>query len=295
MTFQRVLSGFWRWVTEPVSPLPLATFRILFGLVLLLNGAFLFQDLDMWFETNGIFPLSLARSMIGNNRLNVFLQLGDSHAIVSTVFWIYMAASALLMVGLFPRRMALIAYIALASFGHRNLYILHSGDTFIRVASFLMIFAPSGAAWSVESLIRGYPLKSINPAAFRALQFQVCLLYAAAFCFKAKGAAWMNGSSVYIVQQLTEFQRFPVPDFMRTPFMSKVLTWSTLAIEGGFPLLVWFRDTRLIVILLMVLMHLGIEFSMNIQLFEWTLISAMALFLNENEIRRLFCRNPHAP
>lgn len=295
MTFERVILGFWRWLTEPVSPLPLAAFRILFGLILLLNGAFLFQDLGMWFETNGIFPLSLAKSMIGIYRLNVFLQLGDSHAIVSTVFWIYMVASALLMAGLFPRRMALIAYIALASFDHRNIYILHSGDTFIRVISFLMIFAPSGAALSVESLIRGYPLKSINPAAFRAIQFQVCLLYAAAFCFKAKGASWMNGNSVYIVQQVTEFQRFPVPDFMRTAFMSKVLTWGTLAIEGTFPLLVWFRDTRLLAILFMVLLHLGIEFSMNIQLFEWTLISAMALFLNENEIRRLFCRSPIAP
>ena len=295
MTLQGVILRFWRWLTEPVSPLPLAAFRILFGVILILNGAFLFQDLDMWFETSAIFPLSLARTMIGTNRLNVFLQLGDSHTVVSTVFWIYMAASVLLMIGIFPRRMALIVYIALASFGHRNIYVLHSGDTFIRVVSFLMIFAPSGAALSLESLIRGYPLKSINPAAFRALQFQVCLLYAAAFCFKAKGAAWMNGSGVYIVQQLTEFQRFPVPDFMRTPFMSKVLTWSTLAIEGGFPLLVWFRDTRLLAIIFLILMHLGIELTMNIQLFEWTLISSMALFLNENEIRRIFCPNRIVP
>ena len=287
MTFQRVVMNFWSWLTDPVSPLPLTLFRILFGFILILNGALLFPDLGMWFSAGGIFPLDSARSMIGVNRLNVFLQLGDSYKTVATVFWVYMVASVLLMIGLFPRRMALLVYIALASFGHRNIYILHSGDTFIRIVSFLMIFAPSGAALSVESWMRGFPLKRVNPAAFRAIQFQVCLLYAAAFCFKATGARWLDGSAVYIVLQLTEFQHFPLPDFMRSDFMSKVQTWGTLAIEGAFPVLVWFRDTRLVIIAGSILMHIGIEYSMNIQLFEWTLMASLALFLDKHEIRSM--------
>ena len=294
MNFTQLISAFWRWLTEPVAPQPLALFRILFGLLLILNGALLYQDLGMWFDSNGIFPLDLASSMIGTSRLNLFFLLGDSHQVVTILFWVYMLASALIMLGIFPRRMSLLVYICLASFHHRNIYILHSGDTFLRLTSFLMIFAPSGAAISLESLIRGHPLKRINPAAFRALQFQVCLIYAAAFCFKAKGAAWLDGSSVYIVQQLTEFQRFPLPDILRTVFMAKILTWTTMLIEGGFPLLVWFRDTRLIAIIALCFLHLGIEYSMNIQLFEWTLIAALTLFLKENEVRRILWKNQTA-
>lgn len=294
MTLRQLCQNFWLWLTEPVNPLPLAVFRILFGLILLLNGAFLYPDLNMWFSTDAIFPLASARSMTGTNRLNLFLLLGDNPRTVATVFWLYMSASALLTLGLFPQRMSLIVYAVLASFSHRNIYILHSGDTFIRIASFLMIFAPSGAALSLESKIRGYPLKSINPAAYRALQFQVCLLYAAAAIFKFKGQAWLNGSAVYIVQQLTEFQHYPVPGFLRTPFMSKVQTWGTLVIEGAFPVLVWFRDTRLIVIAGLLLLHIGIEYQMNIQLFEWTLMASMALFLTPGEIRRILWANPSA-
>lgn len=294
MTLRQVCQNFWLWLTEPVNPLPLATFRVCFGIILLLNGAFLFQDLDMWFSAGGIFPSQTARAMIGSNRLNVFLVMGDHPRVVAAVFWAYMGASALLTLGLFPQRMSLVVFIALASFSHRNIYILHSGDTFLRVASFLMIFAPSGAALSLESKIRGHSLKSINPAAFRALQFQVCLLYAAAVLFKLRGDAWLNGSAVYIVQQLTEFQHFPVPGFLRTPFMSKVQTWGTLVAEFSFPLLVWFRDTRMLVIAAMVVLHLGIEYSMNIQLFEWTLMSAMVLFLTPSEIKRILWANPSA-
>lgn len=286
MTFRSVINYFWHWLIEPVSPYPLALFRILFGLLLITNGIFLYEDLDMWFSTGGIFPISVSRSMIGTQRLNVFLLLGDSHDTVMAVYWTYMVSSLFLTIGMFPGKMSLLIFMALASFTHRNLYILNSGDTFMRLVSFILIFAPSGAALSVESMIRGYPLKRINPAAFRVLQFQVCLLYAAAFAFKATGADWLNGSAVYIVQQLTEFQRFPQPDFLKTAFASKVMTWGTLVAEGAFPLLVWFNDTRLPVIAGLVVLHLGIEYTMNIQLFEWLLISSLCLFLNESEIKR---------
>jgi hypothetical protein len=286
MTLRQLILNAWIWLTAPVSPYPIAIFRILIGLILLLNGLFLYPDIHIWFSNEGIFGIDLARSMIGSDRLNVFL-LGDSPRAVSLVFWVYMAASASLMAGISASKMALVVFICLASFAHRNIYILHSGDTFLRLASFLLIFSPSGAALSVESYLRETPPRPIPGIGYRLLQFQVCLVYFAAFLFKAKGAPWIDGSAVYIVQQLTEFARFPLPDFMRSAEASKILTWSTLAIEGLFPLLVWFRDTRIPVIVALIALHLGIEYSMNIQLFEWTLIASTALFLTEGEIRRM--------
>lgn len=285
MTLRQVILNASIWLTAPVSPYPLAVFRILFGIILLLNGLFLFPDIHTWFSNQGIFSLELAKSMIGKDRLNVFL-LGDSPQVVAVVFWVYMAASAALTAGISARKMALVVFVCLASFGHRNIYILHSGDTFLRLASFLLIFSPSGAALSVESYLQEIPPRPIPATGLRLLQFQVCLIYFAAFLFKAKGAKWIDGTAVYIVQQLTEFARFPLPDFMRTFAASKIQTWGTVAIEGLFPLLVWFKDTRIPVIVALVALHIGIEYSMNIQLFEWTLIASTSLFLTEGDIRR---------
>ena len=287
MTFQGVLAKCYQWLTQPVSPYPLALFRILFGIILLLNGLFLYPDLDTWFSSNGIFSLELARKVTGSNRLNVFLWFGDSPQVVAMVFWSYMLAGFGLVIGLAPRAMALVVFVCIASFSHRNIFILHSGDTFLRVISFLMIFAPSAAALSLQSWLAGGPKKSINAEAYRLIQFQVCLVYLATFVFKTQGNQWMDGSAVYVVQQLTEFERFSLPEFMRTPFMSKVLTWGTLAIEGFFPIGVWFRDTRLPILGAMIAMHLGIEYSMNVQLFEWTMITTVVLFLSEREIGKL--------
>ena len=58
----------------------------------------------------------------------------------------------LLAVGLFTRVNSVIVFICLASMQQRNLYITHGGDTFLRVAGFFLMFAPAGAALSIDRL-----------------------------------------------------------------------------------------------------------------------------------------------
>ena len=46
------------------------------------------------------------------------------------------------------------------------------------------------------------------------------------------------------------------------------------------------RDLRYPVLLAGVMLHLGLEYSMNIQLFQWVMLTALVLFIDPRDFRR---------
>ena len=59
-----------------------------------------------------------------------------------------------------------------------------------------------------------------------------------------------------------------------------------MAIEFALGVFVWFKELRYPVLLLGLLLHLGIEYSMNVPLFEWALLSAYVLFVDPADLQR---------
>ncbi len=74
------------------------------------------------------------------------------------------------------------------------------------------------------------------------------------------------------------------PDFLfDIPWLVAMITWVVLVIEAALPIALWFRPTRKIAIVLGVLLHLGIELSMNLFLFEWIMILGLLTFIRTEE------------
>lgn len=283
MSLRMAWRFFWMGLTTPVSPYPLASFRILYGILLILNGILFVPDMSVWFTSSAISSLATVLSNYTGGRLNLFAVLGDSPPVITGVMVVYLLSAILLLLGWRPRGMAILLFLILVSFTHRNPFAFTSGDTLLRLLAFFFSIAPSATVWAIRR--EGVPGQPVFPVALRLMQFQVCLVYATGFLAKLQGSMWRDGTAVYIVQQLSEFSRFPLPDFFHSAWASKALTWGTLAVEGFFPLLVWFKETRLAILAVLIFFHLGIEYSMNIQLFEWTMIACSVLFLKEKEIR----------
>ena len=57
-------------------------------------------------------------------------------------------------------------------------------------------------------------------------------------------------------------------------------------IELGLGTLVWFRELRYPVLLAGLCLHLGIEYAMNIPLFEWISIATYAVFIYPEDLSR---------
>jgi Vitamin K-dependent gamma-carboxylase len=286
------------WCCDPVDPRPISLFRGIFGLLSLINLLLMWPDLQMWLGNTGVLPPEVHRFFGSTPRLSFYFFMGYDDRAITLIKGLGLLGGVGLILGIWPRIAAFFMWLVVSSYCWRNPHILHSGDNLIRIGSFFLIFARSDAAFSAGPRIRHWchrlfdknysskyfkmdssELAKIPAWPQRILQLQLCVLYLVAGIWKAKGIPWQNGTAVGTVLQLGEFQRFPIPDFLMTPFFSMVLTYSTLVIELGFPFLVWVPRLRVATLLAGLGLHLGLEWTMNIQLFQMTILSYYILFL----------------
>jgi hypothetical protein len=293
MTFRRVVSAWDRFLFEPVSPVPVAVYRILFGVILLLNGLFLLPDATTLYGPTGVLPPDVARTLPHANGLNLLAWLPPTNGWLYAFLAVYLVAAATLTIGLLTPVSAAVVFLCLVSLHHSNLIVLNSADTFMRLASFYLIFSAAGRAVSVDRWLRvrrgleppGEPAPA-SPWAQRLIQVQLAIAYLATVYAKLHGFPWVYGTAVFYVTRVREFDRFPVPYLFDHLWTIKLLTWGTLVVEFALGALVWFRDLRYPVLLAGVMLHLGLEYSMNIQLFQWVMLSAFVLFTDPRDFRR---------
>lgn len=289
----RTIAAAWnRFFFAPQSPLPIALFRILYGCLVTANLILLSPDWLAWFGVRGWVSMSTMSALEPGVRLNLFKVIPADDSWIRGLFWVLLVAAVLLAAGLFTRVSSIAVFLGLTSIDQRNLYILHGGDTFLRVAGFFLIFAPAGAALSVDRLIRvrkGKESEVIRPRppwAQRMIQFELALLYFVTFCWKASGDAWVNGTALFYVMHLDELRRFPVPMFLQNAVLLKVATWLTLATEFSLGVLIWFKELRYPVLAIGVILHLCFEYALNVPLFQWEVLAAYVLFIDPEDLER---------
>ncbi len=294
MRFSTIIKNFYNWLTHPISPVPVGLYRFFLGILCLINSYYLWPDLQMWFSSTGVLPSTLNNSLQGLDRLNLFYFFGSELSTVRIVFFVHVIASLFLMMGLGSRIASTCVFLTLTTLHHRNVYILNGGDTLLRMMSFFIMFVDCGRAFSLDRLLRIFfgkenpgDSKFIYPTAVRVMQFQVCCVYFSTFYWKATGSHWLDGSAIYMVNQLDQFSRFWVPSLFKTVVFSKFMTAFTLTLEGSFAFLVWFKDTRKWVLLFAFLLHLGLEYSLNIQLFQFAMVTTFVLFLTRDDLKKI--------
>jgi predicted DCC family thiol-disulfide oxidoreductase YuxK len=133
----------------------------------------------------------------------------------------------------------------------------------------------------------------VVPWAWRLAQVQVSICYLTTFLLKMPGTLWPNGTAIYYPISTPEFRRFPLP-FVDAQhiWLINVLTYGTLAIELALGTLVWVPRLRLYVLAAGVLLHLGIEYSLNIPLFGWLMVTSYLSFIKQSDLNWLTERLP---
>jgi hypothetical protein len=274
------------------SPAPMALFRIVYGVLVTATLLLLRPDWLAWFGAHAWVSLPTMHELEPGPRLNLLAWIPQNEALISALFWIFLASALLLTAGFLTRLNSVLVFLCLNSIQQRNLYITHGGDTFLRVAGFFLIFAPAGAAFSVDRLIRiwrgkeGAAIRPSSPWAQRMIQFELSLLYFVTFCWKVQGVPWIQGTALYYVFHLDEFQRFPLPSWLVTPVMLKLGTWFTLVLEFSLGVLIWVRELRYPLLAIGVLFHFFLEYATNVPLFQWDVLSAYILFVDPADIDR---------
>ena len=284
----RVWNGFF---FAPQSPAPIALYRILYGLLIVADLLLVRGDWLTWYGTRAFMGMDTMRKLAPGPRLNIFLLLPQDDGWIQAFFWAFLLFAVFLTAGFMSRLSSVVVFVFLFSIHQRNPYILHSGDTLLRAAGFFLMFAPTGAAISIDRLLRvwrgkeGVEPSPVSPWAQRLIQIQTALVYFATFYAKMLGTEWIKGTALYYTMRLVEFQRFPTP-VLENGVLLRLATWSALTIEFALGVLVWFRKLRYWVLFSGVCLHLSIEYSMNIPLFQWIIMASYVTFIDPADLRR---------
>ncbi|WII72371.1 HTTM domain-containing protein [Bdellovibrio sp. 22V] len=280
------------FIFKPQPVHSVAALRIGIGLLMLLNWFMIYSDLDVLYGPEGMVSLQTAQQYGNQLRFSLFDYIPLTDKTTVTLAFVNLIAVLGIITGTFTRMAIGITFITLVSFHHRNGFILNSADSVLRIFLFFLFFTPSGDLWSVDrwrKLKQGraplVPLER-SPWALRLIQLQFCTIYVATVLFKIKGEPWVDGTAVYIATRLDEFYRFPFP-LLNSMLFIKFLTWSTLIVEFAMGTLVWFKELRYWVLLAGVGLHLGIEYTMSIPMFEWAMIVMMIAMIDSRDLANL--------
>lgn len=282
------------------SPVTLGLYRILLGTLAFVNFVMIGAYWESWFSERGFVPAWLGQvyffpwiqTGIGNvdlPRINVLNGVTDPR--ITIPFYVIATLSAMTTaLGLWTRASTVILALGVVTLQNRNGAILHGGDTVLRVMVLYLALSPCGKACSLDRLIgiwkgRIAPTPvSVSLWTQRLVTFNVALVYFTTVWLKYFGGHWRNGIATWFPARLAEFYRFPVPSFVNDVPFVYFSTYGTLFVEFAMATLVFFRPLRKYAIAGGIGMHLYIEYSMNIPLFSFLMISAYICFYEGDEI-----------
>ncbi len=286
-----------RWWYGEIGAGPLGIARVALGLLVLAYIALLWPERMLWLSERGLLPI--AQSDLFNARNGNIPRTDILHDVTSAqglalFFGAFTAAALFFTLGLWARASAAAVWLCLLSVHDRNVPIHNSGDTVMLVMVAYMALAPCGAACSLDRIWRryrgheGHDAPPIVPWAQRLMQLQIATVYLCTSLSKLTGVQWRSGMAVYYPLHLPDSVRFPVwgADSSHL-WLIHALTWGAISIELALWTMVWVPKLRLWVLAAGVLLHLGIEYSLNIPLFSALMISSYAVFLTQPDLARV--------
>jgi hypothetical protein len=282
----RRLVAFWSSTTTGEA---VALFRVLLGLLALWTAVNVALNLERFYGPDAIVPWEAVDDFWGS-RWSLLALAPDSRNLLVAVCVLAVLSAVLLMLGVTPRLAVLALYVVFLSLHHRNPLILNSGDRlFVMLLGFAMLL-PMERRWALWAWPRR---RAASPAwGIRLIQVQIAYVYWSSCFSKLVNERWRSGWAISDVLASPVFAEWPA-ELGLWPWVLP-LTWGTLVFEFAFPVLVWFRRMRLWVLAAGVVFHGAIEILMTIPMFGAVMIVSYAVFLEDDDLRRLLSSTARA-
>ncbi len=292
---------FWFSRLDPVSA---GAFRISLGLLLVVYYVALWPNWQRYYAADGMLSLDATNpTRHGRPLLSVFTWT-DGVVPVYVFWWVALVAAVGFTLGLRTRLCNIVLFVMHTSLMKTNPLTIIGEDSVSRLMLFLGLFAPLGDRLSLDAWIKARFAGGKAPAdeatwptawAVRLMQINVAAIYAFSVPRKlvTDGAGaitptfalsdWTDSNFMYWTLMNSRWSRWPWPELFygtRGEVLSFVLTWAALLIEGGFPILVWFRPIRMYVLGAAAALHLGVALCLQgVTFFQFAMISTFWLFV----------------
>ncbi|MDG0816624.1 HTTM domain-containing protein [Bdellovibrio svalbardensis] len=190
----------------------------------------------------------------------------------------------LLTLGIGGRWIMWLAWILDAAFIQRNYAVNFGADIIAALFLFYMSFTQSCERLSILNLFRKKRVFKdgdiISSVMMRMMQVQIGVLYAYTGAEKLKGMSWWDGTALWSVMANPQMTTMNF-DFLRNiPWIIPLLAYSTVIFEVYFPVMVAWKKTRYLWLIVGVFFHSGIAIFMGLGPFAMTMMSTYFLFVD---------------
>lgn len=294
------------WFT-PADAVPLCVLRI--GVGLMAMAFFLsFSDLTRWFAADGLLPTSSVQLLLASpdssNYHVSILNYFRSPAELWTIHVVAIAASAMLTAGLFTRLSTILTLAALLSYIHRAPMITGHQEPILAMLLFYLCFAPAGRYLSFDAFwrrlrnrnasevtpVNNPPLSLAAAVPLRLIQVHLAAFYVMLALTKISGPAWWNGDAVWYLMAQTHSRPVDISGLRSNLFLINAWTHSIVIYELLFPVLIWNRLARPLLLAVGIVMWLSLALVTGLTMFCLTMLVANIAFISPELLRRL-CGN----
>lgn len=276
------------------SPIPIALFRLCVGLLVLTFYWWISPEAATFFGQHAITQPATVAAWMQSPTFDLLSFFPKDDIWLHALLWILVVCGVCLTVGILSRPSAFLIYLILLSLDSRNHFVLNSGIGILCDLCLFLVFSKCGEALSLKRLLAVWDkdpvfgsAPDVSLFAQRLVQVQLCLVYWAASGMKLNGHTWLEGTAIFYTTQLLQFQRFSVPYVLDHLWTSRLMSWATLLFEGVFPILIWIKEFRYLLLAVGVIFHLGMDWVLVIPLFQEVMIACYICFIEASDLTRV--------
>ncbi|WP_334124784.1 hypothetical protein [Empedobacter brevis] len=230
--------------------------------------------------------LMIAKSPILNTLPFLAYSVGDFPLIILLTILV----SLLFAFGIGRWFTALLLYMLMYFNNELSYLYSNGGDNLLSFICLYMIFTNSYNYFVLnKSKISKSKISNLaSNLACYSIMIHLCLIYFVSFIHKIHSDMWYNGVANYYILNLERYSSPFNHIFSKNMTFIVFSTYFTLAFELFFPILVWNKKLRNILLISGIFLHLGIYFFMMIYDFEILFIMIYGFFITNSEWSKIF-------
>jgi hypothetical protein len=205
--------------------------------------------------------------------LGGYTHIGED-AVLSIAWACLLCTGVLLLLGLFYRPAAIIAWFLHLCAAESGGLFAYGADNFMTTGLFYLMLSPLPDRYSLDHRMLKVELGNPELLGFwrRVLQVHMCFVYFIGGLAKCLGSGWWDGSNFWRSLIRPPFNLISPDILVRFKYALPILGISICLIELGYPFFIWIRKTRFFWLVCILVMHAAIGLAMGMYLFAFVMI-----------------------
>jgi hypothetical protein len=284
--FRQWWKGLLHFLFPPETDKWLGALRIGLGLQVAVYALFLRSDWHYLFSSTGkgLISRKLGEAITSFDsplipKLGWLVALGryahiGEDAVLSIAWACLLCMGVLLLLGLFCRPAAIIAWFLHLCAAESGGLFAYGADNFMTTGLFYLMLSPLPDRYSLDHRLLKVELGDSQLLGFwrRVLQVHMSFVYFIGGLAKFLGNGWWNGSNLWRSLTRPPFNLIAPDILVRFKYALPILGISICLIELGYPLFIWIRKTRFFWLVCILVMHAVIGLALGMYLFALVMI-----------------------